>query len=62
MTSMLFRCYYPTWGGTVELNNKYKGLNLDDLNNFKLDATVQQWEGEDFRCGVLMPTFRRACF
>ena len=22
------------------------------LNNFKLDASVQQWEGEDFRAGV----------
>ena len=34
---------------TVELNSKYEGLDLDDLNNFKLDATVQQWEGKDFR-------------
>ena len=34
---------------TVELNSKYEGLNLDDLNNFKSDATGQQWEGEDFR-------------
>jgi hypothetical protein len=32
---------------TVELNSKYKGLNLDDHNNFKLNATVQQREGED---------------
>jgi hypothetical protein len=37
---------------TVELNSKSEGLNLDDLNNFKLDATVQQWEGDDFRSGV----------
>jgi len=37
---------------TVELNSKYEGLNLDDLNNFKSDATVQQWEGEDFRTGT----------
>ena len=37
---------------TVELNRKYEGLNSDDLNNFKSDATVQQWEGEDFRSGV----------
>lgn len=37
---------------TTELNSKYEGLNLDDLNNFKSDATVQQWEGEDFRTGV----------
>jgi SWI/SNF-related matrix-associated actin-dependent regulator of chromatin subfamily A member 5 len=26
-----------------ELNSKYEGLNLEDLNNFK---SVQQWEGE----------------
>jgi hypothetical protein len=38
--------------GEVELNSKYEGLNLDDLNNFKSDATVQQWESEDFRSGV----------
>ncbi|KDR72000.1 hypothetical protein GALMADRAFT_253304 [Galerina marginata CBS 339.88] len=36
---------------TVELNSKYEGLNLEDLNNFKSDASVQQWEGEDFRAG-----------
>ncbi|KAG2360929.1 SNF2 family N-terminal domain-containing protein [Suillus spraguei] len=36
---------------TAELNSKYEGLNLEDLNNFKSDATVQQWEGEDFRPG-----------
>ena len=40
---------------TIELNSKYEGLNLEDLNNFKSDASVQQWEGEDFRTGV-------ACF
>jgi len=34
---------------TAELNSKYEGLNLEDLNNFKSDASVQQWEGEDFR-------------
>jgi SWI/SNF-related matrix-associated actin-dependent regulator of chromatin subfamily A member 5 len=48
---------------TVELNSKYEGLNLDDLNNFKSDATVQQWEGEDFRSGVsnlFMCIFRSA--
>ncbi|KAG1732529.1 hypothetical protein EDB19DRAFT_2003962 [Suillus lakei] len=28
----------------AELNSKY-----EDLNNFKPDVTVQQWEGEDFR-------------
>lgn len=37
---------------TVELNSQYEDLNLDDLNNFKSDATVQQWKGEDFRAGV----------
>jgi len=37
---------------TIELNSKYEGLNLEDLNNFKSDASVQQWEGEDFRPGV----------
>ena len=39
---------------TIELNSKYEGLNLEDLNNFKSDASVQQWEGEDFRAGVRM--------
>lgn len=37
---------------TSELNSKYEGLNLEDLNNFKSDASVQQWDGEDFRSGV----------
>jgi SWI/SNF-related matrix-associated actin-dependent regulator of chromatin subfamily A member 5 len=37
---------------TSELNGKYEGLSFDDLNNFKSDTTVQQWEGEDFRSGV----------
>ena len=37
---------------TIELNSKYEGLNLEDLSNFKSDASVQQWEGEDFRTGV----------
>jgi len=36
----------------MELNSKYEGLNLEDLNNFKSDASVQQWEGTDFRPGV----------
>ncbi|KAF5389355.1 hypothetical protein D9757_004385 [Collybiopsis confluens] len=36
---------------TSELNTKYEGLNLEDLSNFKSDASVQQWEGEDFRGG-----------
>ena len=42
---------------TAELNSKYEGLNLEDLNNFKSDASVQQWEGEDFRPGVCHPRF-----
>jgi SWI/SNF-related matrix-associated actin-dependent regulator of chromatin subfamily A member 5 len=37
---------------TVELNSKYEGLNFDDLSNFKSEASVQQWEGEDYRRGV----------
>jgi SWI/SNF-related matrix-associated actin-dependent regulator of chromatin subfamily A member 5 len=37
---------------TGELNSKHVRLNLDDLDNFKSDATVQQWECEDFRSGV----------
>jgi len=37
-------------------------LNPDDLNNFKSDATVQQWEGEDFRSGVsISPMFIQKC-
>jgi hypothetical protein len=30
------------------LNTKYEGLNLDDLDIFQSDATIQQWESEDF--------------
>lgn len=37
---------------TAEINSKYEGLNFEDLNNFKSDTMVQQWEGEDFRTGV----------
>jgi SWI/SNF-related matrix-associated actin-dependent regulator of chromatin subfamily A member 5 len=37
---------------TAEMTSKYEDLSFDDLNNFKLDTTVQQWEGEDFRSGV----------
>ena len=37
---------------TMELNSKYETLNLEDLSNFKSEASVQQWEGEDFRTGV----------
>ncbi|KAF8638665.1 hypothetical protein AX17_002046 [Amanita inopinata Kibby_2008] len=36
---------------THQLNSKYEGLNLEDLSNFKSEASVQQWEGEDFRTG-----------
>jgi hypothetical protein len=36
----------------INTNDEYEGLNLDDLNNFKLDVTVQQWECEDFRSGI----------
>jgi SWI/SNF-related matrix-associated actin-dependent regulator of chromatin subfamily A member 5 len=39
---------------TLELSSKYEGLNFEDLSNFKSDASVQQWEGEDFRTGVLV--------
>ena len=34
---------------TLELNSKYEGLSFEDLSNFKSEASVQQWEGEDFR-------------
>ncbi|KAM5535248.1 hypothetical protein V8D89_011054 [Ganoderma adspersum] len=34
---------------THELSSKYEGLSFDDLSNFKSEASVQQWEGEDFR-------------
>ena len=34
---------------TQELNSKYEGLSFEDLSNFKSEASVQQWEGEDFR-------------
>ncbi|KAG8849580.1 hypothetical protein FRB91_009789 [Serendipita sp. 411] len=33
---------------TAELSQKYQELNLEDLNNFKSEMTVQKWEGEDF--------------
>jgi SWI/SNF-related matrix-associated actin-dependent regulator of chromatin subfamily A member 5 len=39
------------------LNSKYEGLNSDNLNNFKSDVSVQQWEGEDFLPGVSFPPF-----
>lgn len=34
---------------TTELSTKYEGLSLEDLSNFKSEASLQQWEGEDFR-------------
>ncbi|KAF9812523.1 hypothetical protein IEO21_06162 [Rhodonia placenta] len=36
---------------TTELNSKYEELTFEDLSNFKSEASVQQWEGEDFRAG-----------
>jgi SWI/SNF-related matrix-associated actin-dependent regulator of chromatin subfamily A member 5 len=42
---------------TSALNSKYEGLNFEDLSNFKSEASVQQWEGEDFRAGVLPSIF-----
>lgn len=34
---------------TKELNSKYEGLNLDDLNNFRSESMVNSWEGEDYQ-------------
>ena len=42
---------------TNELNSKYEGLTFEDLSNFKSEASVQQWEGEDFRTGVCFSSF-----
>ncbi len=42
---------------TTELNSRYEGLNFEDLSNFKSEASVQQWEGEDFRAGVRVSLF-----
>ncbi|KAH9830446.1 SNF2 family DNA-dependent ATPase [Rhodofomes roseus] len=36
---------------TTEMASKYEGLTFEDLSNFKSEASVQQWEGEDFRAG-----------
>jgi len=33
---------------TQEIQQKYQGLNLDDLNNFKSESALQ-WEGKDFK-------------
>lgn len=42
---------------TAELSNRYEGLSFEDLSNFKSEASVQQWEGEDFRavCNLRCP-------
>jgi SWI/SNF-related matrix-associated actin-dependent regulator of chromatin subfamily A member 5 len=40
---------------TAVLSQKYEGLNLEDLSNFKSDSSLQQWEGEDFRSGQHKP-------
>lgn len=34
---------------TADLQSKYDALNFEDLNNFKSEAMVQSWEGEDFQ-------------
>ena len=47
---------------TIELNSKYEGLNLEDLSNFKSEASVQQWEGEDFRPGVSLSCLKDSCY
>lgn len=39
---------------TAEINSKYEGLNIDDLNNFKSEFSVKEWEGEDFGGKVCM--------
>jgi hypothetical protein len=46
---------------TAELNSKYEGLSFDALSNFKSEASVQQWEGEDFRSGVCIPFLDLFC-
>lgn len=42
---------------TAELNSKYAGLNLEDLNNFKSESMTQTWEGEDFQNKVDPPNY-----
>ncbi|KAG8992998.1 hypothetical protein FRB90_000819 [Tulasnella sp. 427] len=34
---------------TAEMHRKYEDMNLEDLSNFKSEAMVSQWEGEDFQ-------------
>ncbi|KAG8942747.1 hypothetical protein FRC04_003517 [Tulasnella sp. 424] len=34
---------------TAEMHRKYEALNFEDLSNFKSEAMVSQWEGEDFQ-------------
>ncbi|KAG8939341.1 hypothetical protein FRC04_006699 [Tulasnella sp. 424] len=33
---------------TAEMHRKYEARNFEDLSNFKSEAMVSQWEGEDF--------------
>lgn len=42
---------------TAQLTSKYDGLNLDDLNNFKSESMVTNWEGEDFQNKVCFFSF-----
>lgn len=39
---------------TAEINSKYAGLNIDDLNNFKSEFSVKEWEGEEFSGKVII--------
>lgn len=34
---------------TAELTNKWEGLTFEDLSNFKSEANIQTWEGEDYQ-------------
>ncbi|KAG8986469.1 hypothetical protein FRB94_002794 [Tulasnella sp. JGI-2019a] len=34
---------------TADLQSKYDALNFEDLNNFKSEAMVQSWEGEEIQ-------------
>jgi len=48
---------------TQEINQKYAALNIDDLNNFKSDFSVKEWEGEEFGGKVRFTAFvsKRTC-
>ena len=37
---------------TAELASKWEGLTFEDLSNFKSEANIQTWEGEDFQSKV----------